>query len=282
MKDFTNKVAIVTGAASGIGRALAAELAGRGCRLVLADLDRAGLDALATQLAAGGTEYIVAELDVSDRAAVEKLARDVEARFGTANLLFNNAGVTLIDSVDTMNYEDAEWLMGINFWGVVYCSKAFLPLMLASGDAHIVNMSSLFGLCAAPLQAAYSASKFAVRGFSDSMKIELDGTGVEVSCVHPGGVKTSITRNSRFGAFAAGLSRDELNREFDKRAKTTPASAAAQILKGVAKNRRRIIVGNDARIADWIARLFPTRYDRLLRFKRGLNRGAIRAGSGDG
>lgn len=282
MKEFTNKVAIVTGAASGIGRALAVELAGRGCRLVLADLNQEALTELEAQLSATGTQCLSVKLDVSDRAAVEQLARDVDARFGTANLLFNNAGVTLIDSVDKMRYEDAEWLMGINFWGVVYCSKAFLPLMMSSGDAHIINVSSLFGLCAAPLQAAYSASKFAVRGFSDSMEIELDGSGVRVSCVHPGGIKTSITQNSRIGAFPADVSRDELNREFDKRAKTTPESAAAQILKGVAKNKRKIIVGNDARIADWVARFFPASYDRILGFERGLNRGVLRAESGNG
>ncbi len=282
MKDFHNKVAVVTGAASGIGRALAEHLAGQGCRLVLADVNEEGLAELESALTARGTECLVASLDVSDGAAVAALADRVVQHFGTVNLLFNNAGVTLIDSVEHMSYQDAEWLMSINFWGVVYCTKAFLPAMKASGDAHIVNVSSLFGLCAAPLQSAYSASKFAVRGFTEALDMELEGTGVHVSCVHPGGIKTAITQNSRIGSYRGDMTKDEVNREFEKLAKTTPASAAQQIMKGVMRRKRRILVGSDARIADWIVRLLPARYERLLGFKRGLDSGILRAESTNG
>jgi len=282
MKDFQDKVAVITGAASGIGRALAEELARRGSRLVLADVDTDGLAKLEAQLSAAGTKCIVATLDVSDNDAIERLAAKVVREFGTVNLLFNNAGVTLIDSVEQMSLKDAEWLMGINFWGVVYCTQAFLPAMRDSGDAHIVNVSSLFGLCAPPLQAAYSASKFAVRGFTDSLAVELDGSGVRVSCVHPGGIKTGITRNSRIGSYAAGISKDELNREFERRAKTTPESAAQQILKGVTRRKRRILIGSDAKVGDWAARFFPSSYDRLLGFKRGLESGLLQAENKNG
>lgn len=277
MNEFQNKVAVVTGAASGIGRALAEELARRGCRLVLADVNERGLDQIEAELRAQGTQCMVVSLDVRDKDAVAALAPRVIQRFGTVNLLFNNAGVTLIDSVEQMSCEDVEWVMGINFWGVVYCTKAFLPAMLESGNAHIVNVSSLFGICASRLQAAYCASKFAVRGFTEALEMELDGSGVHVTCVHPGGIKTSITDNSRFGGFAARLSRDDLNREFDKMAKTTPEAAALKILKGVSKRKRRVLIGPDARVGDWIARLFPSRYERLLGLQRGLESGLLRS-----
>ena len=267
MKDFASKTAAITGAGSGIGRALALALAQRGCHLALADIDSAALTASCDSVSSLGVRCTQHPLDVADGHAVRQFAGDVVQTHGAVHLVFNNAGVTVVDRIESLTDEDFHWLMNINFWGVVHGTRAFLPYLRQVDQAQIVNISSLFGLMAVPLQGAYHASKFAVRGFTESLKMELAGSSVGVSCVHPGGVKTAIARKARFRK-AAGGTHDDLNSRFDRLARTSPEQAAQQILRGVAKGRRRIVVGNDARLADWIVRWFPGSYERILRLEK--------------
>ncbi len=264
MKNLEGRLAVVTGAASGIGRALCVELAKSGCHLAISDIDDAGLlntKRLIEEHDVPCTTHIV---DVADKAALARFATSVENEYGRANILINNAGVTVVDPAENINYDDFEWLMNINFWGVVYGCKAFLPMLKREDEAHIVNISSLFGLMGLPLQSAYNASKFAVRGFSEALKMELSATSVGVSCVHPGGVRTEIAANAKFGSKAPPGSREKLIKTFDRKARTTPEAAARKIVRGVRRNKRRIVVGTDAMIADWIVRCFPGTYERIL------------------
>ncbi len=259
MKSFRGRVAAVTGAASGIGRALARELAARGAHLALADIDDDGLAETVMLCQGSGTKITSQRLDVADRGAVYAWADRVAADHGRVNLIVNNAGVGLAASVEAMSYEDFEWLMSTNFWGVVYGTKAFLPHLKAAGEGHVINLSSVFGLISVPGQSAYNAAKFGVRGFTDALRMELEMEGSPVSCttVHPGGVKTSIARNARVDpSVTATLSHpDAAADEFDKLARTSPESAARQILLGVTRNRRRVLVGADATAIDLISRL---------------------------
>ena len=208
------------------------------------------------------------EVDVSDRKAVYQYAEDTVATHGKVNLIMNNAGVGLGETVDNMSYENFEWLMNINFWGVVYGTKAFLPHIQQAGEGHIVNISSVFGIIGVPTQSAYNAAKFAVRGFTESLREELDIAGglVSATCVHPGGVKTNIARNSRMGDMGSMNmgDKEDIANMFEKIAMTTPETAARTILKGVRKNRRRVLVGGDAIMLDTTQRLMPTGYQRLL------------------
>ncbi len=196
MRDFNGRVAAITGAGSGIGRALAIDLARRGAHLALADIDDAGLAETVAQCEGRGVKITSQHLDVADRAAVEAWAEQVVADHGKVNLIINNAGVALGATIESMSYEDFEWLMGINFWGVVYGTKAFLPHLKASGEGHVVNLSSVFGLVSVPSQSAYNAAKFAVRGFTDTLRMELaiEGAPVSVTTIHPGGIKTNIAK----------------------------------------------------------------------------------------
>ncbi len=274
MRDLAGKTAVVTGAASGIGRALAIELGDRGCRLAIADVDGDGLrDACKEIMEKAGacSEHIV---DVSDRVAMDAFASDVVREHGAVHIVINNAGVTLIDSAESMTYADFEWVMNINFWGVVHGTRAFLPYLRQVDEAHIVNVSSLFGIMSMPLQSAYNASKFAVRGFTEALKMELAGTPIGVSCVHPGGIKTNITRNSRMADGALEVSQEELSEMFDKQALTTPEKAAHKIIRGIVRNKRRILIGPDAAILDWIVRYFPGSYEKLLRLESEVRRKA--------
>jgi NAD(P)-dependent dehydrogenase (short-subunit alcohol dehydrogenase family) len=259
MKNFRGRVAAVTGAASGIGRALARELSARGAHLALADIDEDGLAETVMLCQGSGTKITSQRLDVADRGAVYAWADRVAADHGRVNLIVNNAGVGLAAGVEAMSYEDFEWLMSINFWGVVYGTKAFLPHLKAAGEGHVINLSSVFGLISVPGQSAYNAAKFGVRGFTDALRMELELEGSPVSCttVHPGGVKTSIARNARVDpSVTATLSHpDAAADEFDKLARTSPESAARQILLGVTRNRRRVLVGADATAIDLISRL---------------------------
>ena len=260
MKTFDGKVAAITGAASGIGRALALDLVGRGCSVALCDVDEAGLaETVRLCEARGGVKVTSARVDVADREAVFAWADAVVAEHGRVDLVVNNAGVALADDIETMSYDDLEWLMGINFWGVVHGTKAFLPHLRTNGSGHIVNLSSVFGLISIPSQSAYNAAKFAVRGFTDALRMELEIAGGDVSCttVHPGGIKTNIVRNARM---RDGTTPDE----FDRIAKTTPEKAAAQILAAVAANKRRALVGPDAKVVDLLARLPAGLYQRVL------------------
>lgn len=268
MKEFGGRVAAITGAGSGIGRALAVDLAGRGCGLALGDVDEQGLAETVLQCERHGARVTPTALDVSDRAAVFAWADDVVEQHGRVDLLVNNAGVALGASALGQSIDDFEWLMSINFWGVVHGTQAFLPHMKRAGDGHIVNISSVFGLVSIPTQSAYNASKFAVRGFTDAlrMELEIEPCGVSTTTIHPGGVKTNIARNARTdeSMVIGGADPDEFVTEFDKLARTTPEKAARQILTAVERNRRRALIGPDAILFDIVSRLPAGLYQRLL------------------
>lgn len=268
MKKYNNQVAVITGAASGIGKTLALKLAGKGCNVALADKDLGGLEILKPQIEAKGVECFIASLDVSDNEAFIVFAQQTNEKFNRIDMLFNNAGVSLIDSVENQTLEDFHWLMNINFWGVVHGTNAFLPYLKASPSAHIVNISSLFGLLSLPLQSAYNSSKHAVKGFTEALKMEMAGTNVAVYCVHPGGIKTNITNNAKVSTNA--VPKSQLIADFNKLAKTTAEQAADIILAGVEKKQRRILVGGDAKLLDRIARWFPSSYEKILGFEKSI------------
>ena len=268
MTDITGTAVAVTGAASGIGRALATEFAARGCDLALADVDESGLRAVAEELfRTHGREVLIRRLDVSQRIEVEDFARESMTRFPRLCVLINNAAVALHGQFDELDLAQIEWLMGINFWGVVYGTHAFLPIFQRQPGAHIVNISSIFGIIAPPGNCAYAASKFAVRGFSESVRHELsmNNSTVRISVVHPGGVKTSIARNSRAGAHLRDSSSQSQTAErFDQLARTTASAAARRIIRGIERNEPRILIGGDARLMDLIQRLRPGGYWTML------------------
>ena len=264
MTDFQGKVAVVTGAGSGIGRALAYDLARRGAKLAVSDVDATGLAATVKQLKVIGAPVHSASLDVTDREAVLAYADEVAAHFGTVNLVFNNAGIAFTGDISVMTFEQIERVMNVDFWGVVNGTKAFLPYVIASGEGHIINISSLFGLLAVPGQSAYNAAKFAVRGFTEALRQEMliAGNNVHVTCVHPGGIKTAITRNA---AAVEGIDAAKLAEFFDaKLAKTSPESAAKSILRAVRGNRPRAVVGYDAKFLDVMVRVIGPGYQRIV------------------
>src|SRR5258705_135491 len=261
MTAIQGSAAAVTGAASGIGRALALELAARGCDLALADRDEAGLQAVAAEIAKTHSRKVpVHRLDVAEPGEIEAFAQAASAGHPGLNIVVNNAGVALLGQFNEIDQAQMEWLININFWGVVHSTRAFLPQLARQREAHIVNLSSIFGIIAPPGQTAYAASKFAVRGFSESLRHELQAAAspVRVSVVHPGGVATNIVRNSRTGV---GVTDNERRagaiERFDSVAKTTPAAAALRIIKGIENNEPRILIGNDARMMDLLQRFLP-------------------------
>lgn len=268
MKDLKGKVAAITGAGSGIGQALAIELAKLGCHVALSDINQNGLQQTESQVGGYGVTVTTTVLDVANRDAVYAWADQVVADFGKVNLIFNNAGVSVSETVESMGYENFEWLMNINFWGVVYGTKAFLPHLKQAGEGHVINVSSVFGMIGVPSQSAYNAAKFAVKGFTESLReeMELEESNVKVTCVHPGGIKTNIVRSSRIGDVGKAGTQDinKAAKMFEKAARTTPAEAALVILDGVKKNKPRVLIGNDARIIDAVQRLLPTGYQDLL------------------
>jgi NAD(P)-dependent dehydrogenase (short-subunit alcohol dehydrogenase family) len=265
MRDFRGRVAAITGAGSGMGRALALELAARGCAVAIADVVPAGLDETDRLLAERGAARSTHVVDVADRRAVEAFAADAAREHGRVNLLFNNAGVSVTNSVERLSYADFEWLMNINFWGVVHGTKAFLPYLRQVDAAHIVNTSSIFGVIAVPSQSAYNASKFAVRGFTEALRQELSDTHIGVSCVLPGGVKTNIVKTSRYyQSDNTAPTKDEMVVQFERIAALSPAQAATQILAGVTRNRSRILIGRDAHLLALLERLFPRTYGSKL------------------
>ena len=263
MTQVRGKVAVVTGAGSGIGRALACELARRGASLAISDVDEVGLAETAKQVEVIGARVHHTRLDVTDRAAVLRYADEVAAEFGAVNIVVNNAGIAFTGDIERMSFEQLERVMDVDFWGVVNGTKAFLPHLIASGDGHVVNISSLFGLMAVPSQSAYNAAKFAVRGFTEALRQEMlvNGHPVHVTCVHPGGIKTAIARNA--GA-VDGADTVALAAAFDKLARTSPESAAASIVRAIAGNRPRAVVGLDAKILDLLVRLTGPGYQRLV------------------
>ena len=259
-----NRVAVITGAGGGIGRATALSLARRGCHLALADIDEAGLaetHAQALRLSVRASKH---PLDVADRAAVAALPAEVLKSHNGVDLLINNAGVALGGHFDQVSETDFDWLMEINFHAVVRMTRAFLPLLRASDDARIVNISSVFGIVSPPGQSAYSASKFAVRGFSNALRHELSGTRVGVSVVHPGGVATAIARNARVAADASDEEKRQRLALAEKLLRLPPTTAAEIIVRGIEKRRARILVGRDAVFIALIERLFPVRYWSVL------------------
>lgn len=264
MKNFENKIAVVSGAGSGIGRALALDLAHRGAQLALSDIDGEGLAETVVRCEKAGVRAVPYELDVSNRAAVYAHADDVLREFGRVNLVVNNAGVALGADVLDMTWDDFEWVMNIDFWGVANGTKAFLPALIDSGDGHLVNVSSVFGLMGIPSQSAYNSAKFAVRGFTEALRQEMKIARhpVGVTCVHPGGIKTNIVANAR-GMDDLG-SPDEASRRFQQIALTTPTKAAKVIIAGVERNKPRVLIGPDARVFDLIPRLIGPRYQDIL------------------
>ncbi len=264
MKSFANKVAVITGAGSGIGRALAQQLSEEGALLALSDVNLPALEETHASLTGHG-KVLITQLDVADRSAFEAYSQQVINEFGHADLLFNNAGVALAQTVKDCSYDDFEWLMNINFWGVVYGTKSFLPHMLSRPEAAIINVSSIFGIIALPTQAQYNAAKFAVRGFTESLRQEVKGSKLFVSCVHPGGIKTNIVVNGRMHTSMVGeQTHKQQIEEFNKIARTTPKQAAQTILNGIRKNKRRILIGQDAKFMDRIQRLFPEKYTNIF------------------
>jgi len=266
MQNFQDKVAAITGAASGMGRQLAIQLAGYGSHLALADLDEAGLaetQALARK-ANPAVKISLRKLDVADRAAVFAWADESAREHGKVNLIFNNAGVGLSSTAAGTKIEDFIWLMNINFWGVIHGTQAFMPHLQAAGEGHVVNISSLFGLLAAPGSSAYHAAKFAVRGYTESLRQELDmmKCGVSATCVHPGGIKTAIAKHARQDNNIAvlGIDPSTSKEKFSKNLVTSAEQAAATILRAVRHNKRRVLVGKDAIVLDKIQRLFPAAY----------------------
>ena len=264
MEGFAGKVAVVTGAGSGIGQALALELGRSGAKLAISDVDTEGLAQTETQLKAIGAQVKADRLDVTEREAFLAYADAVAEHFGKVNQIYNNAGIAFSGDVEISQFKDIERVMDVDFWGVVNGTKAFLPHVIASGDGHVINVSSLFGLMAVPGQAAYNSAKFAVRGFTEALRQEmvLAGHPVGVTTVHPGGIKTAIARNA---TAAEGLDANDLAKMFDKRlARTSPKRAAEIILEAVRKNKARVLVGADAKALDLLVRLTGSGYQRIV------------------
>lgn len=264
MEGFAGKVAVVTGAGSGIGQALAIELGRRGAKLAISDVNTEGLAVTEEKLKAIGAPVKADRLDVTEREAFLLYADEVKAHYGKVNQIYNNAGIAFTGDVEISQFKDIERVMDVDFWGVVNGTKAFLPHLIESGDGHVVNVSSLFGIFAVPGQSAYNAAKFAVRGFTESLRQEMLAKKypVAVTTVHPGGIKTAIARNA---TAAEGLDPQELASVFDKKlARATPERAAKIILEAVRKKKARVLVGADAKVLDVIVRITGSGYQRLF------------------
>jgi short-subunit dehydrogenase len=266
MTAIRGAAAAVTGAASGIGKALAIELAARGAELALADRDEAGLASVAAEI---GSKAKVSthRVDVGEPAQIAGFVREAIAAHPALNIVVNNAGVALLGQFHEIDQAQMEWLFNINFWGAVHSTRAFLPHLATRREAHIVNVSSIFGIVAPPGQTAYAAAKFALRGFSESLRHELQmaNSPVRLSVVHPGGILTNIVRNSRAGSGVTdNARRAESIERFDQIAKTTPQQAARTIIDGIERNRPRILIGGDARMMDFLQRLRPATYWAVL------------------
>ena len=267
MKNLNDKVAVITGAASGIGRALANGLSAKGCHLAISDMNREGLDETAGQISNKNVRVTTHIVDVADKDQVYQHADDVAKVHGRVNIIINNAGVALGDSLEEVEYKDFEWIVGINFWGVVYGTKAFLPYLKQAQEGHIVNISSINGIVPNPYNGPYCATKFAVRGFTECLSQELHGSSIGITVVHPGGIKTNIARNAR----VIHMPGPEFNPEKairvyeEKLFKTTAEEAARVIISGIERNKERVMIGSDAKIMDWMVRFFPVFSKNLVR-----------------
>jgi NAD(P)-dependent dehydrogenase (short-subunit alcohol dehydrogenase family) len=262
MAYVQGKIAVITGAASGIGRALALQLNRDGCELFLSDINEGGLNETVSLLSRKDIPAVSQVLDVASKEAVHAWAERIAASKGHVDIVINNAGVALLATVEECDYANLEWLMGINFWGVVYGTQAFLPLLRKSRQGHLVNLSSVFGLIAVPTQSAYNAAKFAVRGYTEALRQEMAGTNVHVCCVHPGGIKTNIARVARGGNQT--LTPEQRGQEFERLAKTSPEVAAQKIITAIEKRKPRLLIGPDAVIISLMCRLFPVSYTRFI------------------
>lgn len=264
MSEFRDKVIVITGAGSGIGRALALNLAGQGSKLALSDMDSVGLAETVRQVKALGADVKSDTLDVTQREAVLEYADAVVEHFGKVNQLYNNAGIAYHGDFERSEFKDIERVVDVDFWGVVNGTKAFLPYLIASGEGHLVNVSSLFGLLGMPGQTAYNAAKFAVRGFTESLRQEMliAKRPVQVTCVHPGGIKTAIARNATAGP---GEDLESFAKFFDQKlARTSAEDAAAVIVKGVRKNKARVLIGADAKFIDIWVRIVASKYQWVI------------------
>jgi short-subunit dehydrogenase len=260
MRTLQGKAVVITGAASGIGEALAHACASRGSRLLLADIDAAGLDRVVQAIKCKGIECSSLVTDTGSEAAIQHLALVAQSRLEGADIVINNAGVDLVCPVDKLHTTDAQWLMNINFWGVVHGCQAFVPQLRERPDTVLVNTSSIFAMVSVPTQSIYNASKAAVRGFSDALREELRGSGVDVLCVHPGGIKTNIANKARITDVSMLADTDqEMRDNFAKLARTSPAHAAKVIVEAIEARKTRVLIGADAWLMDWMFRLFPTR-----------------------
>ncbi|UYP20090.1 SDR family NAD(P)-dependent oxidoreductase [Rhodococcus sp. Z13] len=264
MSDFAGRVAVVTGAGSGIGRALTLALAAEGARLAISDVDTTGLEETARRARELGAEVKADHLDVTQREKVLDYAEQVAAHFGAVHQVYNNAGIAYHGEFERTEFKDFERVLDVDFWGVVNGTKAFLPHLIASGDGHVVNVSSLFGLLSIPGQAAYNSAKFAVRGFTEALRQEMliARHPVQVTCVHPGGIKTAIARNA---AVPEGDDQKTFAEFFDRKlARTTPEDAAKTVLAGVRKNKPRVLIGADAKLLDAFVRIAGPAYQRIV------------------
>lgn len=261
MAYSSGKCAVITGAGSGIGRALALQLNREGCELYLSDINPQTLEETSAMLPRKDVACDQRILDVADHQAINSWAEEIASTRSEVDIVINNAGVGLAGTAEENDYEDIQWLMGINFWGVIHGTRAFLPLLRKSAQGHLVNISSIFGIIGVPTQSAYNAAKFAVRGYTESLRMELEGSNVHVCCVHPGGIQTNIARDSR-GGDATPQERDA---QFQNIANTTAESAAAQIISAVEKRKKRLLIGKDAKLIALATWLSPVNYPRLLR-----------------
>jgi NADP-dependent 3-hydroxy acid dehydrogenase YdfG len=262
MSYAAGKIAVITGAGSGIGRALALQLNREGCELFLSDINPDGLSETLDKLTRKDTPADGQILDVADKAGMHAWAERIAGLKGHVDIVINNAGVSVIERVEDSDYAHLEWLMGINFWGVVYGTQAFLPLLRQAKQGHVVNLSSVFGLIGVPTQSAYNAAKFAVRGYTEALRQEMEGTNVHVCCVHPGGIKTNIARVARGGDQT--MTPEQRGQEFEKLAKTSPEVAAQKIIVAIEKRKKRLLIGLDALIISVLCRLFPVSYTRVI------------------
>ncbi len=265
MTDLNNKIAVVTGAGSGIGRATSIALAKKGCHLALVDINADDLKETAELISSTGQQTSQHVVDVSSKAAMEELPHEIIKEHGRINIIINNAGVEITKSFEEQSIDDIEWIVGINFWGVVYGCKFFLPFMRQESEAHIVNISSMFGFYGVPAQSSYCATKFAVRGLTESLRSELHGSNVGVTCIHPGVINTNIMKNDRIVDSKLATTSEKLMKYM-----TSSETVANKIVTAIEKNKRRVRVGPDSYLTDWLARSSPVILNMLTATTRKL------------